>query len=69
MIDPEVRVMIEVTLVSADGFYSVTKFTPELWAHDQQIALRLAHEEHAALRSATPKTRNQHAQLSASQLL
>lgn len=55
MTAPEVRVMIEVTLVSKDGFYSVTKFTPELWDHHQEVALRFAHEEHAAQRSVTPK--------------
>jgi hypothetical protein len=53
--DPEVRVLIEVTLVSKDGFYSVSKFTPELWEHDQEAALRLAHEEHKLARSVTPR--------------
>jgi hypothetical protein len=53
--DPEVRVMIEVTLVSKDGFYSVSKFTPELWEQAKESALELAHKDHEMMRSVTPR--------------
>jgi hypothetical protein len=53
--DPEVRVLIEVTILSKDGFYSVSKFTPELWDHDKEVALRFAHKEHKLARSVTPR--------------
>lgn len=42
--------MIEVTLVSKDGFYSVSKFTPEMWEKDKESALMIAHENHKAER-------------------
>lgn len=48
---PEVQVMIEVTVVSKDGFYTVSKFTPELWEHSRETALRFAQEEHVMMRS------------------
>lgn len=55
MTDPEVRVMIELTLVSKDGFYSVSKFAPAMWEQNREAALLVAHSEHAALRSVTPR--------------
>lgn len=50
MPNPKVQVLIEVTLLSEDGFYSVSKFTPDLWEQQRDVALELAHREHAAAR-------------------
>jgi hypothetical protein len=54
MSDPKVLVMIEVTLIAKDGFYSVSKFSPELWEQQREVALELAHKEHVAMREITP---------------
>lgn len=51
MTDPEVRVLVEVTLVAKDGFYSVSKFAPEMWERNRDGALLIAHEDHEAARS------------------
>lgn len=53
MDEPEIRIAIKVTLVSKDGFFSVTEFTPELWEHDRKMALQFAHQEHALAREAS----------------
>lgn len=50
MDEPEIRVTVKVTLVSKDGFYSVSEFAPEFWEKYRESAVLMARADHQAER-------------------
>ena len=54
MDEPEIRVTVKVTLVSKDGFYTVSEFAPEFWEKYRESAVLIAKADHQEERERRP---------------